>query len=344
MTALPRSLVRAARRGWLPGAALACSGGHDSTALLLLAVDARQRGAIGNFVVLHIDHGTRQESHTDAQFVADLCRETRTPFAQARLRWPVGAARLGEDELRRRRYASLALLTARLGLAGVVTAHTRDDQVETVLMRLLCGAAPLAAAGMRERTTLPTDHGALIVVRPLLDVSRAELDDVLAIHGVTARVDPSNADARYRRNALRCGVVPQLREISPGFESALLRSGLLAARDAAYVDALAQDVFPKVVSVAGCSVAVERAWLAGANAAMATRVLRLALQPLIDTDAWRELSFERLEALRRAAGGRTGARIELPGAVVATVERHVVVFLRVERDARGHNAAPVGEP
>jgi tRNA(Ile)-lysidine synthase len=339
-----RAVYRALRRAWLPGTALACSGGHDSTALLLLAVDARRAGAVGDFVAFHVDHGVRADSDADARLVAELCRANCTPYAQVTLGWATDTPQPGEDELRRRRYAALAQLTRRLGLSAVMTAHTRADQVETVLMRLLSGAAPLGAAGMRGDVTLPTEYGALRVLRPLLEVSRADLDVVLSEHNIVPRHDPSNDDSRYRRNAMRNDVLPTLRAAYPGFDAALLRSVALAARDAALADTLAQQQLPVVTA---CGVddtrTINRAWLRVADPALATRVLRLALRPLLSADAWRELTFERIEAVRRAADGRCGARIELPGGVVAVVAREQVALQGGPMNAKDDNAELAGE-
>jgi tRNA(Ile)-lysidine synthase len=208
-----------------------------------------------------------------------------------------------------------------------------------VLMRLLSGAAPLAAAGMRARSELATEHGLLTVIRPLLVVSRSELDSVLIAQHVTSRIDASNSDRRYRRNALRDAALPMLDEIYPGYAAALLRSSELAARDADYVESAAREMLPAVTRAVAQAVSIERRWLRDAHPALATRVLRLTLEPLLAADAWRELTFERVETLRRAAHGRTGAHIELPGGFIATVERHAVV-VGSATEAKDVHAAP----
>lgn len=323
-----RAAFTALKRGWLSRGGLACSGGHDSTALLLLAARARDRGVVGEFVALHVDHGIRPESPADADFISRLCAALRVPCARATLRWDA-PRHAGEDELRRRRYDALGTLAARLGLAGVMTAHTRDDQVETVLMRLLSGSGPAAAAGMGADASLPTVAGALRVRRPLLGASRAEVDAVLRAAGVTPREDVTNADPRYRRNALRREIIPRLRAIFPGFEEPLLRAARLAADDAALVDGLAAEAASAVVRRVGEEARVERAWLAAAAPALARRVLRSAVERLADVAAAREMTYERLEALRRAACGRPGAVIELPGGVAGRVERDALVLYNV---------------
>jgi hypothetical protein len=123
----------------------------------------------------------------------------------------------------------------------------------------------------------------------------------------------------------------------------LLRSATLAARDAAYADSEALRQLLSVTTRSGDAVTIERAWLRATDPAIGTRVLRMALRPLMSQDVWRELTFERVEALRLAADGRNGARIELPGGVVAVVERTRVALHVSQNNAKDDNAADAGE-
>ena len=320
-----RRAFAAVTKGWLPGALVACSGGHDSTALLLIASRACDVGKLAPFAVAHVDHGARPDSGADAEFVAALCRQLAAPFVRVTL--CLGEQRHDEASLRAARYAALARTASSLGATGVVTAHTRDDQVETVLMRLLSGSGALAAAGMQPRSMLDTASGPLVVARPLLGVARAQLTDVLRNAGVVPRRDPSNDDVTYRRNALRSLVIPPLAASWPGFERGLLRAVELAARDAQVVDQLGIDAATRVVIDDGVDARVEREWVRAAPLAVATRVLRAAAEWVVPASARRELTLERLEALCRAADGRTGSRIELPGGATAEVRRETIVFV-----------------
>ena len=323
---LNRPAYRALVGGWPTHAGIACSGGTDSVAALLLAAAALRRGEIAPFIVMHVDHAVRPESVADVEFVAGLTADLQLPLVVSRIKSPPPAGtRAREADLREQRYAELGLTARRLGLRSVVTAHTRDDQVETVLLRLIQGAGPAAAAGMQPETTMIVHCERLRVVRPLLDVSRDQLVAVLAEVGVTPRHDKSNDDWGYRRNALRHSVIPRLANLAPGFDAALMRSVMLAARDGDYVDQVVAALLSNVITIREHGVAVDRQWLREAHPAIASRVVRAAAMRAIDGDA-RVLDFERTESVLRAAAGRTGAVIQLPHGVDARIERAFVVF------------------
>lgn len=323
-------------QAWSEPVGLACSGGIDSTALLLLAVRALRGKRVSPFVVLHVDHRTRPETRDEQRFVACLARQLGVPFAgiQVPTSEPPSGGDSPEAILRERRYAALATAVDRLGLSGVATAHTLDDQVETVLMRLLTGSGSLAATGMEPATFLDAGRRRVRVLRPLLGVRRADLEQVLAAAGVEPRFDPSNADPTFRRNALRHEIMPKLREIDPGFDRALLRSVELASRDARFCDEVAEETYPDVVDELTGSVSIDRNFLKSAHPAIANRILRRAIGLLIRDDL-RELSFERVESVRAAASGRTGAVIELPGNLIARIERGAVIVSSRSEEDRG---------
>ena len=331
---------RAVVDGWPDRPLLACSGGVDSSALLALAGSALRRGDITPFVVVHVDHKTRDESATEAETVENLASSfgVQTVRVSVQLGDAPEATASPEERLRILRYASLARVAVDSGAGAVVTAHTRDDQIETILMRLLGGSGGLAAAGMARCQRLETIAGTIELHRPLLDISRDELLEVLDWAGVTPLTDPSNADRAYRRNAMRHDVVPVVRAVFPGFEPALVRSVRLAARDAAALDAIASQAASINTIQRRDATSVNRAFLRSADAAVSTRVIRWAASRLMP-DNQRELSFERVESVRNAVSGRTGATIELPYDVVARIGRTEVVFER-RNDQRDGECQP----
>jgi tRNA(Ile)-lysidine synthetase-like protein len=318
---------RAVVRGWPADGLLACSGGVDSSALLVLAGIAVARGDLEPFPVVYVDHRTRPDSAADGDFVAGLAdryglevRRTIVDPDDAR-----DASSSAEDQLRVMRYAALGRVASELGRRSVVTAHTRDDQVETVLMRLLTGTGGLAAAGMTQRAVMSTSAGAIAIHRPLLETSRSELLEVLARVGIAPREDPTNLDPIYRRNRLRHDVIPSLRSAFPGFETALLRAGTLSARDADALDEIAGCAVSEWASGGDDGVRVDRSRIREAHPAIGTRVIRTVAGRMMPKNQ-RELTYERVESVRVAASGRTGAVIELPYDVVAIIERESILF------------------
>ena len=331
---LDRALVRlrAYRQisgAWSEAVALACSGGVDSTALVIIASEALRRGKVAPFVVFHVDHLSRPESSLEADVVRALCDGCGVPFVALTVAesGPV-PGRSTEDLWRERRYRALARAASGLGMGAVVTAHTQDDQVETVLMRMFSGSTP---GGMSPEARSDGSHGRLTVLRPLLGVTRRELEEVLKAANIRPIIDPSNADTAYRRNAVRHEVVPALQHVFPGFEEALLRSVELAQTDAHYCDRQAAGVYTRSREIIPGGIRFDRELIRGLHRAIASRVIRLAALDLIVSHETRELTFERIDAVLSATGRRTGALIELPYGVHARVERDAIVMTNITK-------------
>jgi tRNA(Ile)-lysidine synthase len=198
--------------------AVACSGGGDSTALLLLTLRwAEPRGI--PVVALHVAHGLRGEAGlADARFCADLAARLGVPYGFLSADVP-GERKKGESveaAARRLRYRALLALASDLG-AVILTGHTRDDQAETVLLHL---ERKLGRGRGGIRAKRPDG-----VVRPLLDFSRAELRTFLESQGVAWREDETNANEGFARNRVRRTVLPVLERRMPGATERLARAG-----------------------------------------------------------------------------------------------------------------------
>src|SRR5687767_11136479 len=175
----------------------AVSGGADSTALLLALTGLRDDGF--EVHAAHVNHHLRGiDSDADEQFVRDLCARLGVPLhvADGTLDPERVRARGIEAAAREVRYARLSEIREATGARFVATAHQKNDQAETVLMRLLTGSG---IAGLRGIHPVRADG----FVRPLLDVTREEIEAFLRERNVTPRTDRSNADARFLRNRVR---------------------------------------------------------------------------------------------------------------------------------------------
>ena len=183
-----------------PGAALvAVSGGPDSVALLdLMSAVAGELGL--RLVVAHADHGIQTDSRLVGQAVSRLAEQYGLPFELGELGLSPGAT---ETAARHARYAWLRSARRRHAARYVVLAHHRDDQLETILMRVLRGSAPAGLAAMA-----PVSRGGL--VRPLLPFSKAELARHAATRGLASHDDPANADPRHLRSWVRTTLLPLL--------------------------------------------------------------------------------------------------------------------------------------
>jgi len=184
---------------------VALSGGADSVLLLELAHRARPRPQI---TAVHVDHGLRdEESDEDARFCAKLCADRGVPFIRRRVHLDPDPSGL-EARARAARYGVLAEEAARLGAKCVLTGHHADDHLETLLMRWLRGTALEGLAGLKPKVRLSLGARDLVVVRPLIDMRREEVHQILTRQGIAWREDSSNKDERFTRNRVRHGLLP----------------------------------------------------------------------------------------------------------------------------------------
>ena len=226
------SFVNALAAAWPPDRwnehtlVVAVSGGADSMALLC-GLD-RLSGNAAHLVVGHVNHGLRgAESDADEQFVVDICKQLAIDceIHRAAARPEVGGI---EEAARETRYAFLCDLAQRRHARFVVTAHTADDQVETILHRILRGTGPRGLAGIAERRLLAPS---VTLVRPMLALQRKAGVAFLDAISQPYRTDSSNTDTRMTRNRLRHDLLPELREqYNQNVDDALLRLGRLSSQ------------------------------------------------------------------------------------------------------------------
>ena len=225
---------------------VAVSGGCDSVALLRAMAAVRTPGP-GRICVAHLNHQLRPSANDDEAFVVDLCGRLDIACDVRR----IAVKDLGdgiEAAARKARYRFLEDAAGRCGARFVVTAHTADDQAETILHRIVRGTGVRGLSGMAR--TRPLGHATLI--RPLLAVRRTELQAYLDALTQPYRQDESNADVRFTRNRIRHEIMPELRKrFNPGVAGALLRLGVLAGDAQAVVDGLVETLFSQCVTIEG---------------------------------------------------------------------------------------------
>ena len=206
--------------------AVAYSGGLDSHVLLDAAV--RAFGA-GRILALHVDHGLQSAS---AQFAAHCRQESArlgVPIQTVHLQHRPARGESIEAWARDARYAALAAVCGAQGIEWLLTAHHADDQAETLMLRLGRGTGLDGLAGIEPQLS----RDGLQLVRPLLAWARDDLERVALARGLRGIIDPSNADRRFQRNAIRHSVLPALEAAIPGARATLARAAehLRQARD-----------------------------------------------------------------------------------------------------------------
>jgi tRNA(Ile)-lysidine synthase len=353
--ALDRTLLHAGER-----VCVALSGGADSTALLLALIEAntsspQNKQPLG--VVLsaaHVHHGLRgAEADADAAFVGELCGRLGVPCKQLAVDVASRQALEGEgleEAARTVRYMALR----RLEVEAIATAHTLDDQAETVMMKLLRGAWTEGLGGIStvvqtsgatgEKHVLRSAQGdkslGARIVRPLLSARRSEIEAFLKERGQGWREDSSNRDLSLTRNRVRHQLMPALRSFNPRVDETLARTAGIARDEEAFWQAELARVLPQLMlpgrpvrgggrsvgtAVGETECAVEIARLAALAPALRRRVVRaLASRAGVGLSAEETARVLALAGLGNHPGvpGKPGSRLELHGG------------LRVERSAR----------
>lgn len=270
---------------------VAVSGGPDS--VCLLAVLRHLAPAYGvTLSVVHLNHQLRgAASDDDARFVADLA-QAHGLILHATTR-AVGPT---EDDARQARLAYFAELRAAGLVDRIATGHTQDDQAETVLFRLLRGSSPSGLAGI-----LPTTREGLI--RPLLDVSRAEVCAYLREHGFDWRIDASNADPRFARNRIRHHLLPALtRDWNASLPAQLARTAEIARDEDTFLHSLVPPPLTDGEAVYIPTTLIDNA--------LRRRQVRWAVDHL----AGSQLDFRHVEAIAALFAPSLGSgRLQVPG-------------------------------
>ena len=301
---------------------VACSGGADSLALLAATVFESRRDA-RRVVGATVDHGLQEGSAEQAdRVVAQMALLGATETMAVRVR--VEAPGTGpEAAARQARYAALSQAAEASRVGTVLLGHTRDDQAETVLLGLTRGSGGRSIAGMRRWY----DEGPVRVVRPLLDLTRAQTEQACRAEGIEVWEDPHNDDPRFTRSRLRRRVLPVLEEeLGPGVAAALARTGELLQQDLTALEELSHGAYRRVRTPDG---ALDVHALAAEHPALASRVLRAAALAAGSPPA--DLAKVHVDALLVLVG-RPHGEVHLPG--------HLTVFrdgdrLRFRRTAGG---------
>ena len=298
------------------------SGGPDSVCLLDLLTELRD--ALG--IVLHVAHLNHMlrgaESDADARYVAELAGKLKLEVAVGRrdvTRYREERGLSLEEAAREVRYLFLADVVEAVDAWGVAVGHTADDQIETVLMHILRGTGLHGLRGMRPLTNLQLPDGRKVrVVRPLLEVARAETEAYCEERGLSPRTDVTNVSIYFFRNRIRHELLPILERYNPAIRSALLRLALTAGDELDLVERQAEEVWASLASFEAGEVVLRADPLRCLHPALQRHLLRRAVQEIAGD--LRGLEAVHVEYMRETLGKPAGTRIDLPGGLVFTVE------------------------
>ncbi len=301
---------------------VAASGGPDSTALLCEAVElAREREL--RVEAAHLDHAIRAESVEDLHFVERLCMDLGIPLHTKKFDVP----RAAEEEkgnleaiARRERYAFLLDVAKTRGIEAILTGHTANDQVETMIMNFLRGAGPRGLAGIPE----VSEREGILIIRPLRTVYRTEIIEYLNGKGIAWREDRTNADPTYLRNWVRNEMLPRIEKRLPSVRSVLLREGSLFEADERFLESLAEEMLRQEgvdPDEPNLKIPVRR--ITATQEAIGFRIIRLGLESAGEPVR----SCEAVERIwEKIRDGTTTWSMDLPGGIEVKREYETLSF------------------
>lgn len=273
------------------------SGGADSVCLLSCLVSLGCR-----VHAVHINHMIRgSEAEQDAEFARSFCAQRGIPFTLIKADVPAYAQECGltcEQAARELRYRELRL---QAGGGLIAVAHNKNDQAETVLLRLVRGSGITGLCAMSE---LSGD-----ILRPLLDVSRAEIERYCAEHDLKYVTDSTNLIPDCSRNIIRLEVLPRLAGINPAAVDGIVRGAQLMASDEECLSMEAHKAAKRILQQEGGAVSVSVPGLLELHRAVAARVLRIAVA---EADSPVDIELTHIEACLRLCRSQSGRSVSLP--------------------------------
>ena len=310
---------------------VAASGGMDSMCLLHILI------AQGVFVAAaHFNHQLRgEEADADEQFVRDWCEKNGIAFYTGRADVAALASKNGwtvEEAGRRARYEFLERTALKYGFDRIATAHHAQDNAETLLFNLLRGAGPGGLGG------IAPVRGMLI--RPMLCVTRDEIEQYAKKNAVPYRTDSTNVDLSYTRNYLRHEVLPLLQNVNAAAIEHLSNTALLMRGEDAYLDALAREHLREMQQTGGV-VSLPCAAVQNAPQALRARMLRLVLDAL--RVGKKDFTAAHIDNLVTLSMGTGSAQLDLPHFVRATREKGVLTLTVGDRQTPPARMLSVGE-
>ena len=293
----------------------AVSGGPDSVALLCILKELNIKLCL-DIGVAHLDHGLRSDSAKDLVFVRKLAQEMHFPFFSRVLSWKkIGRRGSLEDQLRRLRYDFFFDVCRKIGAKKIALGHTRDDQAETVIMRILRGSGLYGLSAI-----LPVRRqGALEIVRPMIEVSRKEVLDYLGRNNFSFRVDSTNLEDKFLRNKVRNKLLPLLeKEYNPNIKEGLSNLALIVGADYAYLAGVSETLLKKKLICQGrrsCSLALS--FLKEMDISLRRVSLRRIIESLCGD--LRRLSFRHWQEIEDLIFKRPqGSQVHLPQGIALT--------------------------
>lgn len=296
---------------------IACSGGPDSLALLDVLSQLRSSYGIC-LAVCYVHHGIRAAADEEALFVRHEAEKRQCPFVCRYVDVPALAAqrRLSLEAVgRTERYRLLREEKRRFQASAIAVAHHLDDQAETVLMHMLRGSGLAGLGSMRPK--------AGDIIRPLLNVTRADIEAYIADRHLEPRHDETNDSVQFTRNRIRWELLPALRQYNPSIVSDLNRLSQIAQAEDDCMAHWTEQVYCSQAKRCGKGVCIEKNFFLTQPLAIQRRLVRRLCSDVTGTE--RDIPFHYVEAIRDLAGKEAGKQFQTGSITAYTTKQALCV-------------------
>ena len=298
---------------------VAVSGGPDSV-VLLDVLDRLKEAFSLDLVVAHFDHSLRpDDDERETRFVTSLAVSKNFPFITQKALSPPGKSGMSlEEAARDRRYEFLHHAKKSHGAQKIALGHTLDDQAETVIMRLLRGSGPAGLSGIPP----VRNHD---IVRPLIEVTRQEIEDYIALRDLSYITDPSNLEKHHLRNRIRLDLLPQLKTYQPRIVEILGQTAGIMRDETRWMETEAEEWIKGHVEVFETGKhSVPLKAFGELAAALQNQVIRQIIKRV--QGGLRRISVRHIEAIKGLVQGRPQASLDLPNNVFVKKTYEILIF------------------
>lgn len=298
---------------------VAVSGGVDSVVLLDKLVSGALKVPYNELIVAHFDHGIREESSADAEFVQELARKYNLKHEVGRTELGAGAS---EDQARQMRYKYLRQVCKTYNASGILLAHHQDDLIETAIINLLRGTSWRGLASMAEFSV--NDMNKTLIIRPLLNRTKEQLIKYATEHGLQWREDSTNDNQKYLRNYVRHTLLPSALKKDPEFSNKMLDSvtKIQSLRDE--IEAELRNLIPANPHLPPTTYQLQRYQLIMWPEVVAGEVIYTVLTSL--DSQWHPSTRQIEGALHFAKTAQLGKQLQITKSLIVSFERHLVTF------------------
>lgn len=300
---------------------VAVSGGADSVCLLHVLLKLQEELKVKLYVA-HLDHQLRgAESEVDADYVSALAHQLGLPVTIQQRDVKAYQAQKHdslEEAAREVRYNFLADVARSLGTDRVAVGHTLDDHIETVLMHLIRGTGTRGLRGLQPVSRWQSSGSNLIIIRPLLEVSRQETAAYCQYYQLKPRLDTSNLSLSPFRNRIRLQLLPLLQSYNPRVVEALLRTARLAEDELAFLDGETTRLWDSIAQRRDKIIILDKGGFLNLPSALKGHLLRVSIEKLLGS--LKDVEARHIEEIMAALTKPAGKRLSLPGGLVFTVE------------------------